>query len=70
MSEVEKVTLSQKPARITEHWRPKLVASLNGQEVKLAKVGGSFPGTITMWRMSCFSASKAGSGRALPATRI
>jgi mannose-6-phosphate isomerase-like protein (cupin superfamily) len=27
----------------TEHWRPKVIASLNGQEVKLVKVQGVFP---------------------------
>jgi hypothetical protein len=26
-----------------EHWRPKIVASLNGQDVKLVKVRGVFP---------------------------
>ena len=30
-------------ARITEHWRPKVVAELNGQEVKLVKFQGEFP---------------------------
>lgn len=27
----------------SEHWRPKVIASLNGQEVKLVKVQGVFP---------------------------
>lgn len=27
----------------TEHWRPKLIAELNGQEVKVVKVKGLFP---------------------------
>lgn len=36
------VDLSDKLARITEHWRPKIVAELNGQEVKLAKLQGEF----------------------------
>lgn len=43
MSEMEKVTLSEKLALITEHWRPKLVGNLNGQEVKLVKFRGEFP---------------------------
>lgn len=30
-------------SRIREHWRPKVVAELNGQEVKLVKVLGEFP---------------------------
>ena len=29
--------------RIAEHWRPKVVAELNGQEVKLVKFQGEFP---------------------------
>jgi mannose-6-phosphate isomerase-like protein (cupin superfamily) len=30
-------------AGFSEHWRPRTVASLNGQEVKLVKLKGSFP---------------------------
>ena len=29
--------------RISEHWRPKVIAELNRQEVKLAKFQGEFP---------------------------
>jgi mannose-6-phosphate isomerase-like protein (cupin superfamily) len=36
------VDVAEKLARITEHWRPKIVAELNGQEVKLAKLQGEF----------------------------
>lgn len=36
------VDLADKLTRITEHWRPKIVAELNGQEVKLAKLQGEF----------------------------
>ena len=39
----EKINLDAKFAAFTEHWRPKIVASLNGQDVKLVKVQGSFP---------------------------
>jgi quercetin dioxygenase-like cupin family protein len=35
--------LDEKLASFTEHWRPKVVASLNGQEVKVVKVCGVFP---------------------------
>lgn len=38
----EKVALAQAFARITEHWRPKVIAELNGQEVKVVKVLGEF----------------------------
>lgn len=38
-----KKSLDSKFALINEHWRPKVVAELNGQEVKLAKLCGVFP---------------------------
>jgi mannose-6-phosphate isomerase-like protein (cupin superfamily) len=37
-----KISIPEKLALITEHWRPKIVAELNGQEVKLAKFQGTF----------------------------
>jgi mannose-6-phosphate isomerase-like protein (cupin superfamily) len=40
---MEKVNLSEKFALISEHWRPKVVGELNGQEVKLVKFQGAFP---------------------------
>ena len=36
-------SLDEKFSRITEHWRPRVVAELNGQEVKLVKFQGEFP---------------------------
>lgn len=38
-----KINLNKKFALFSEHWRPKVVAGLNGQEVKLIKVAGEFP---------------------------
>ncbi|MBS1792327.1 MAG: cupin domain-containing protein [Acidobacteria bacterium] len=38
-----KVNLSEKFALIDEHWRPKIVGELNGQEIKLVKILGEFP---------------------------
>lgn len=38
-----KINLTEKFALIQEHWRPKVVASLNDQEVKLVKFCGVFP---------------------------
>jgi mannose-6-phosphate isomerase-like protein (cupin superfamily) len=35
--------LTEKFALIKEHWRPKVIAELNGQEVKLVKFAGTFP---------------------------
>jgi mannose-6-phosphate isomerase-like protein (cupin superfamily) len=36
-------SIEDKLSLITEHWRPKVVAELNGQEVKLVKFCGEFP---------------------------
>lgn len=38
-----KVSFSEKLKLIHEHWRPKIVAQLNGQELKLVKFHGEFP---------------------------
>jgi len=40
---MEKVNLTEKFALINEHWRPKVVGELNGQEIKLVKFQGAFP---------------------------
>jgi mannose-6-phosphate isomerase-like protein (cupin superfamily) len=39
----DKINLDQKFALFHEHWRPKVITALNGQEVKLIKVEGEFP---------------------------
>jgi len=39
---MEKVNLAAKLSRFSEHWSPKIVAELNGQHVKLAKLKGEF----------------------------
>ncbi len=39
---MEKVTLAEKFASFAEHWRPKIVGELNGQEVKVVKFKGEF----------------------------
>jgi mannose-6-phosphate isomerase-like protein (cupin superfamily) len=39
---MNKINLAEKFSRITEHFRPKVVAELNGQEVKAVKVRGEF----------------------------
>ena len=40
---MDKSSLDAKFARIREHWRPKVVARLNGQELKLVKFQSVFP---------------------------
>jgi mannose-6-phosphate isomerase-like protein (cupin superfamily) len=39
----EKINIDEKFSLFSEHWRPKVIGSLNGQEVKLVKVQGEFP---------------------------
>jgi len=42
VSAVEKINLADKLSQFDEHWSPRIVAELNGQHVKLAKVKGEF----------------------------
>jgi mannose-6-phosphate isomerase-like protein (cupin superfamily) len=37
-----KINLAEKFAQFSEHWSPRIVAALNGQEVKLVKFQGEF----------------------------
>jgi mannose-6-phosphate isomerase-like protein (cupin superfamily) len=39
---MQKVNLTEKFGSFTEHWRPKIVGELNGQEVKVVKFKGEF----------------------------
>jgi len=39
---MEKVNLADKLSRFSEHWSPRIVGELNGQQVKLAKLEGEF----------------------------
>jgi mannose-6-phosphate isomerase-like protein (cupin superfamily) len=41
MSEV--INLEEKFAGFSDHWRPRSIAELNGQQVRLVKVKGEFP---------------------------
>lgn len=43
MSDREAVDLQQKFGAFQEHWRPKVAASWNEQELKLVKIQGGFP---------------------------
>lgn len=42
MTAVERIDLREKLARFDERWSPRVVAELNGQHVKLAKLEGEF----------------------------
>lgn len=39
---MNKINLTEKLALINDHWKPRLVGELNGQEVKLVKFLGTF----------------------------
>ena len=39
---MNKVNLAEKLATFTDHWNPRIVGELNGQEVKLARLQGEF----------------------------
>jgi mannose-6-phosphate isomerase-like protein (cupin superfamily) len=39
---IDKVVLSEKFDQINDHWNPRIVGELNGQQVKLAKFLGPF----------------------------
>jgi len=39
----EVVDLTQKFGGFSDHWRPRVAAQLNGQDVRLVKVQGGFP---------------------------
>jgi mannose-6-phosphate isomerase-like protein (cupin superfamily) len=38
-----KISLDEKFGLFSEHWRPKVIAAVNGQEIKIVKVKGEFP---------------------------
>ena len=39
---VDKINLASKLALFNDHWSPKIIADLNGQQVKLVKFSGEF----------------------------
>jgi len=39
---IDKVVLAEKLAQFSEHWSPRIVGELNGQQVKLVKFQGEF----------------------------
>ena len=43
MSDIQSGAVAEKFGRNAEHWRPRVAARLNGQEVKLVKTEGVFP---------------------------
>ena len=39
---MDKININQKFNQFTDHWSPKIIGQLNGQDVKLAKLKGEF----------------------------
>jgi mannose-6-phosphate isomerase-like protein (cupin superfamily) len=39
---IDRISLAEKFAQFSEHWSPRVVGELNGQQVKLAKFRGAF----------------------------
>ncbi|MFD1095442.1 cupin domain-containing protein [Salegentibacter chungangensis] len=39
---MKKVNLKEKLSKFSDHWNPRIVGELNGQQVKLAKLKGEF----------------------------
>ncbi len=40
---MQPINLADKFAAFNDHWRPRIAAQLNGQDVRLVKVQGTFP---------------------------
>jgi mannose-6-phosphate isomerase-like protein (cupin superfamily) len=40
---ISKLSIDAKFALFDDHWRPRAIAALNGQEIKLVKAQGEFP---------------------------
>ncbi len=59
---MNKISLDEKFALFDEHWRPKTIAALNGQEVRLVKVKGEFPWHHHENEDEFFWSGRAGSG--------
>ena len=58
----EKINLDQKFGMFSEHWRPKVIAALNGQEIKIIKVQGEFPWHVHESKVNSSWSGKANSG--------
>ncbi|MFN4297189.1 MAG: cupin domain-containing protein [Brevundimonas sp.] len=43
MTHASSIDIAEKFAAIHEHWRPKVAARLNGQDMRLVKIKGEFP---------------------------
>ena len=42
MNPMQKISLPQKLSLFSEYWNPKIIAELNGQHIKIAKLKGEF----------------------------
>jgi mannose-6-phosphate isomerase-like protein (cupin superfamily) len=39
---MEKVNIAEKLSKFTDHWNPRIIGELNGQQIKAAKLKGEF----------------------------
>lgn len=42
MNPIQKIDLQEKFSLFSDHWHPRIISELNGQQVKLAKLKGEF----------------------------
>jgi len=42
VKKINKIILSEKFSQFSEHWSPKIIGELNGQQVRIAKLQGEF----------------------------
>lgn len=42
MKKIHKVNLTEKFSQFSEHWSPKIIGELNGQQVRIVKLQGEF----------------------------
>ncbi len=40
--QIQTISIAEKMALFTDHWHPRIIGELNGQQVKIAKIQGTF----------------------------
>lgn len=40
---MKSINIKEKLSQFTDHWNPKVIAELNGQQIRLVKIFGDFP---------------------------
>ena len=60
---MDKINLDEKFGLFNEHWRPKIIATVNRQDVKIIKAKASLSGTTTTVKTSFQDVEGTISGR-------